>query len=78
VNAERQPHQSFPQVHVVLAQIFISKQDYSNAAGEMRAYLKEAPQGSFAVEIKKSLDQLDQTAAGAVKSAESAAPSIAP
>jgi Tetratricopeptide repeat len=78
VNAERQPHQSFPQVHVVLAQIFISKQEYSNAAGEMRAYLKEAPQGGFAVEIKKSLDEIDRTIASAGKSADSAAPSIAP
>jgi hypothetical protein len=79
-NAERHPHQSFPQVHVVLAQIFVAKQDYSNAAGEMRAYLKEAPQGNFAAEIKKSLDEIDKTtaSAGAGKSAESAAPSIAP
>jgi len=80
VNAEREPHESFPQVHVVLAQIFVAKQDYSNAAGEMRAYLKEAPQGNFAVEIKKSLDEIDRTTASAAagKSAGAAAPSIAP
>lgn len=78
MTAEREPHQSFPQVHVVLAQIFVSKQDYPSAAGEMRAYLKEAPQGNFAVEIKKSLDQIDQTTASTGKSAESVAPQIAP
>jgi len=68
-NAEQQPHQNIPQVHAVLAQIFVEKQDYASAAAEMRAYLKEAPQGTFATEIKKSLDEIDKSTANADSSA---------
>jgi tetratricopeptide (TPR) repeat protein len=60
--AEKGPHQSIPQLHVVLADIYLSKQDSSNAAMEMRAYLKEAPQGPFATEIQKHLAEIDQAA----------------
>jgi Flp pilus assembly protein TadD len=63
-NAEQQPHRNIPQVHALLAQIFVHKQDYGNAAAEMRAYLKEAPQGNFVAEIKKSLDEIDKSTAG--------------
>jgi tetratricopeptide (TPR) repeat protein len=64
-NAEQQPHQNIPQVHALLAQIFVEKQDYASAAAEMRAYLKEAPQGTFATEIKKNLDEIDKSTANA-------------
>ena len=62
-NAEQQPHQTIPQIHAMLAQIFVKKRDYPNAAAEMRAYLKEAPQGRFAADIKKSLDEIDKSSA---------------
>jgi tetratricopeptide (TPR) repeat protein len=78
--AEQGPHQNFPQVHVVLAQVFIEKHDEANAAAEMRAYLKEAPQGNFAVEIKKSLDEIEGATATAngASTASPGAPQIAP
>jgi tetratricopeptide (TPR) repeat protein len=65
-NAEQQPHQSIPQLHAMLAQIYVQKKDYANAAAEMRAYLKEAPQGHFAAEIKKSLEEIDKSSAASL------------
>lgn len=79
-NAEQGPHQNFPQVHVVLAQIFAEKHDDANAAAEMRAYLKEAPQGNFAAEIKKTLDDIDRSTAtaGGASTASPGPPQVAP
>jgi tetratricopeptide (TPR) repeat protein len=62
-DAEKGPHQSFPQVHVLLANLYIQKQDYSNAAAQMRAYLKESPRGSFAANVKTDLEQIEKSAA---------------
>jgi hypothetical protein len=62
LQAEKGPHQSIPQLHVLLADIYLSKQDSSSAATEMRAYIKEAPQGPFAAEMKKDLAEIDQAA----------------
>ena len=62
-NAEQQPHQTIPQIHAMLAQIFVKKGDYANAAAEMRAYLREAPQGRFASDVKKSLEQIEKSSA---------------
>ena len=63
VDAEKGPHQSIPQVHVLLANIFVEKQDYSNAAAQMRAYLKESPHGNFAASVKSDLEQVEKSAA---------------
>ena len=63
--AENEPHQNIPQVHVLLADIFLQKQDYGNAATQLRAYLKESPHGSFADEAKKSLEEIEKTAGDA-------------
>ena len=63
--AENEPHQNIPQVHVLLADIFLQKQDYGNAATQLRAYLKEAPHGSFADGAKKTLEQIEKTAGDA-------------
>jgi lipoprotein NlpI len=63
-DAENQPHQAIPQVHVLLAQIFVEKQDYGNAATQLRAYLKEAPKGQFAADAKKNLEEMEKTAGG--------------
>ena len=60
--AEKQPHQNIPQVHVLLANIFLQKEDESKAAAQMRAYLKEAPQGNFAPQVKDSLAQIEESA----------------
>jgi len=63
--AEKGPHQNMPELHALLADIFLQKQDYSNAAAQMRAYLKEFPQGKFAGEMQKTLQQLEKSAATA-------------
>ena len=76
--AEQGPHQNFPQVHVVMAQIFVQKHDDANAAAEMRAYLKEAPQGNFAAEIKKALDDMDKSTTTAGGTAPAGPAPIAP
>jgi tetratricopeptide (TPR) repeat protein len=62
---EKRPHQNFPQLHILLADILLQKQDYSKAAVEMRAYLKEFPGGPLASETQKKLDQIEKLAASA-------------
>jgi tetratricopeptide (TPR) repeat protein len=64
LDAQKQPHQNIPQLHVLLAEIFVQKHDYVNAAAQMRAYLKEAPQGRLASEVKHDLEQIEKSAAG--------------
>ena len=63
LQAEKGPHRNTPQLHVVLADIYLRKQDSSSAAEQMRAYLKEAPQGHFAEDMQKRLEEIDQSAA---------------
>jgi hypothetical protein len=63
--AEKGPHQNLPGLHALLAEIFLQKQDYSNAATQMRTYLKEFPQGQFASEMQKNLQQVEKSAANA-------------
>ena len=69
---EKSPNQTIPQVHALLADIFLQRQDLPGAAGEMRAYLKQAPKGPLAPEMKKKLDQMGVSATdGDPKSAQS-------
>ena len=56
--AEKGPHQNLQDLHALHAQILLEKQDYPGAAAQMRAYLKEVPQGRFADEMKKGLQQI--------------------
>ena len=53
--AEKRPHERIPHVHVLLAEILMQKQDYENAATQMRTYLEEDPAGPFAERVKKGL-----------------------
>jgi hypothetical protein len=62
----------------VLAQIFVQKHDEANAAAEMRAYLKEAPQGNFAAAIKKNLEEIEKSSATADGTGSAGPPQIAP
>jgi Flp pilus assembly protein TadD len=57
---EKEPHQNIPQLRVLLARIYVQKQDYSDALNEMRAYLKESPEGPFAQEVKQNLEGLEK------------------
>jgi tetratricopeptide (TPR) repeat protein len=78
--AAKGPHENIPQLHVLLADILVQKRDYSNAEAELRAYLKEAPQGQFAGQVQEKLEQTEKLAASAAS--ESAAvgkePRLAP
>lgn len=62
---ENKPHQNLPQLHVLLADILLQKQEYANAAAEMRTYLKEFPGAQLAGEMQKKLDQIEKFGAGA-------------
>jgi len=64
-DAERGPHQSVPQVHLLLADILLERHDYSHAAEQLRTYLKEAPEGQFANETKQRLDEVEKVAVNA-------------
>lgn len=48
-----------PDVCLLLGQIFIRKQDYANAAQEMRDYLTLAPDAANADEVRQSLKRLE-------------------
>ncbi|MBI3934147.1 MAG: tetratricopeptide repeat protein [Acidobacteria bacterium] len=58
--AEKAPHEDNPQVHALLAQIYMQKQDYVQAAIHMRSYLKESPDGNYAQKIKKDLLEIEE------------------
>jgi Flp pilus assembly protein TadD len=72
--AEQGPHAGIPQLHALLANVYLRKQNYTGAAEEMRAYLKEAPQGQFADQMKTNLDQVEKTEAAAAGDTSGAAP----
>lgn len=57
--AERGPHENIPQVHALLADILLRKQNYEEAAKEIRAYLQEAPEGQLAGRMKENLARLE-------------------
>jgi Flp pilus assembly protein TadD len=65
LEAEKGPHQNMAGLHILLAEIYLQKQDDSNAASQMRAYLKEFPHGQYADEIAKKLQQIEKSAASA-------------
>jgi tetratricopeptide (TPR) repeat protein len=75
--AEKGPHQSMPDLHALHANILLQKQDLPGAAAQMRAYLREFPQGRFADQMKKDLQHLELTAPDAATKPGSA-PLIAP
>ena len=53
LQAEKGPHAATPQLHVILADIYLDKKEDATAASHIRAYLKEAPTGPFADEMKQ-------------------------
>jgi tetratricopeptide (TPR) repeat protein len=66
----------YPQWHALLADIFLEKKDIPSAADQMRAYLKEAPKGPLAPQMKKSLDQIESS--GSAESQPSTSPAQPP
>jgi hypothetical protein len=78
--AEKGPRPTLPQWHALLAEIFLRKQDYSSAAAQMQAYLKESPKGPLAPEMKKNLEQIEASgvAAEGASKASTVQPQAAP
>ncbi|MCH7979100.1 MAG: tetratricopeptide repeat protein [Acidobacteria bacterium] len=58
--AEANPRGHLPQLHVLLAEIFLQRQAHLNAAVEIRTYLKESPEGRFAGQMRERLEQIKQ------------------
>lgn len=77
LQAEKGPHQNIPQLHAMLADIYLRNYDSPSAAAQMRAYLKEAPQGAFAAELRKNLEIIDKAMANNA-GGSGAPPPIAP
>ena len=77
LQAEKGPHAATPQLHVILADIYLDKKEDATAASHIRAYLKEAPTGPFADEMKQKLDQID-AASNPAQPGVSEAPAVAP
>jgi tetratricopeptide (TPR) repeat protein len=78
--AEKGPRPILAQWRALLAEIFLRKQDYSGAAAQMRAYLKESPKGPLAPEMKKNLEQIEAsgTAGESQSKSSSAQPQTTP
>jgi len=76
--AEKGPHQSMSDLHALHASILLQKQDYPNAAAQMRAYLKEFPQGRFADQMRKKLQEIGQSDVNSAGKPDSAQLQIAP
>ncbi len=58
--AEANSRGHVPQLHVLLAEIFLQRQAHLNAAVEMRTYLEESPEGRFAGQMRERLEQIKQ------------------
>ncbi|MDP9337568.1 MAG: tetratricopeptide repeat protein, partial [Acidobacteriota bacterium] len=50
----------FPQVHLLLAEIFEKKNDYNTAIVEIRTYLEYVPHGKNAEQVRERLAQLEK------------------
>jgi tetratricopeptide (TPR) repeat protein len=50
----------FPQVHLLLAEIFAQKKDYATAITEMQTYLKVAPDAKNADQVRERLAKLEK------------------
>ena len=55
----------FPQVHLLLAEIFAKKNDYNTAIVELRTYLEHVPHGKDLEQVQERLAQLEKVNASA-------------
>lgn len=78
LQAEKGPHGATPQLHVILADIYLDKKEDATAASHIRAYLKEDPTGPFADEMKQKLDQIGDASGNSAQPGVSEAPAVAP
>ncbi len=56
---ETETHADVPQLHALLAEIYLQERNPSDATLEIQAYLKRAPQGEFAPQMRADLQQLE-------------------
>jgi tetratricopeptide (TPR) repeat protein len=73
LEAEKGPHQNMPQLHGILTDIYLRRGDNARAAAQIRAYLKEFPQGTLATELKQHLARIEK-----LPEMASAQPDVAP
>jgi hypothetical protein len=76
--AEKGPHQNMSDLHALHSSILIQKQDYPGAAAQIRAYLKEFPQGRYADQMKNELQEIEKLQGSADSTSASGQPQIAP
>jgi tetratricopeptide (TPR) repeat protein len=76
--AEQATHEDNPQIHALLAQIYMTREDYMQAAVHMRTYLEESPNGQFADKMKKDLADIEEWFAEGEADSESGTPEPAP
>ncbi len=53
-----------PEVHILLSNIYIRRQDAPKVSEELQAYLAAAPQGHYAKAVRQNLDKIKQEQAG--------------
>jgi hypothetical protein len=58
-DVEKGAREEMPQVHALLAEIMLQKQDYRSAAGHIRMYLQQAPTGEYAEQMRKDLAKIE-------------------
>jgi predicted negative regulator of RcsB-dependent stress response len=57
--AEKDPNAPLPQVHALLSQIYVQKQDYPQALTHMRTYLEQSPDGPYAEQFKRDIADIE-------------------
>ena len=62
--AEKDPNAPLPQVHALLSQIYVQKQDYPQALAHMRIYLEQSPDGPYAEQFKQDMTEIQQWLGG--------------
>jgi tetratricopeptide (TPR) repeat protein len=58
--AEKDSNGAIPEVHALLANVYLQTADDSDAAIEMRTYLRLSPNGKYAPEIIKQLERMER------------------
>lgn len=59
LHANRLGQEKLPHVHSLLAEIYMVREDYVQAAVHARAYLQLAPNGPFSARMRESLSQME-------------------
>ncbi|MCH8266000.1 MAG: hypothetical protein IH846_00595, partial [Acidobacteria bacterium] len=69
-------HADIPQVHALLAEIYLQREDYPQAAVEIQTYLEESPEGQFAGKMKDTLAQIEEMNAQEARRLSSQTPGL--